>query len=104
MQFGFYNEFGDWLLVVAAYNSGAGPVYNAIKKSGSRNFWKLQYFLPAETRGHVKRFIGTHCYFQDENSLTMLTKSETTTYLKAVGDFKVKQSLKVDEQTIIAVR
>ena len=99
-----YNEFGDWLLVIAAYNSGAGPVYKAIKKSGSRNFWKLQYFLPAETRGHVKRFIGTHCYFQDENSLTMLTKSETTAYLKAVGDFKVKQSLEVDEQTIIAVR
>ncbi|MGN6165086.1 MAG: lytic transglycosylase domain-containing protein [Flavisolibacter sp.] len=99
-----YNEFGDWLLVIAAYNSGAGPVYTAIKKSGSRNFWKLQYFLPAETRGHVKRFIGTHCYFQDENSLTMLTKSETTAYLKAVGDFKVKQSLEVDEQTIIAVR
>ncbi|MGN6401181.1 MAG: lytic transglycosylase domain-containing protein [Flavisolibacter sp.] len=99
-----YNEFGDWLLVIAAYNSGAGPVYKAIKKSGSRNFWKLQYFLPAETRGHVKRFIGTHCYFQNENSLTMLTKSETTAYLKAVGDFKVKQSLEVDEHTIIAVR
>jgi membrane-bound lytic murein transglycosylase D len=99
-----YNEFGDWLLVIAAYNSGSGTVYNAIKKSGSRNFWKLQGFLPAETRGHVKRYIGTHCYFQEENSLTQLTKAETTAYLKKVGDFKAQQSLQLDGNTIIAVR
>ncbi|MGZ3911713.1 MAG: lytic transglycosylase domain-containing protein, partial [Flavisolibacter sp.] len=99
-----YTEFGDWLLVVAAYNSGSGPIYKAIKRSGSRNFWRLQNFLPAETRNHVKRFIGTHCYFQEENSLTMLTKSETKSYLKAVSDFKVRKSLALDEHTIIAVR
>ena len=99
-----YADFNDWLLVIAAYNSGSGPVYNAIKKSGSRNFWKLQAFLPAETRGHVKRFIATHCYFQEENSLTMLTRAETSAYLKKVGEFKVKQNLELDENTIIAVR
>ncbi|RYG44206.1 MAG: lytic transglycosylase domain-containing protein, partial [Chitinophagaceae bacterium] len=56
-----YKEFGDWLLVIAAYNGGPGNVYSAIKKSGgSRNFWKLQNFLPAESRTHVKKFIGTH--------------------------------------------
>jgi membrane-bound lytic murein transglycosylase D len=97
-------EFNDWLLVIAAYNSGSGPVYKAIKRSGSRNFWKLQNFLPAETRGHVKRFIATHCFFQEENSLTMLTKSETTAYLKELGAYKVKQNLELDENTIIAVR
>ncbi len=99
-----YADFNDWLLVIAAYNSGSGPVYTAIKKSGSRNFWKLQAFLPAETRGHVKRFIATHCYFQEENSLTMLTRSETSAYLKKVSEFKVKQNLELDENTIIAVR
>lgn len=99
-----YAEFGDWLLVVAAYNSGPVPVYKAIKKSGSRNFWKLQGFLPAETRGHVKRFIATHYFFQEEGSLTMLTKAETAEYLKAVTEFKIKQNLQLDENTIIAVR
>jgi len=44
-----YKEFGDWLLVLAAYNSGPVPVYRAIHRSGSRNFWALQRFLPAET-------------------------------------------------------
>ena len=33
--------FDDWLLTIAAYNCGPAPVYAAIKKSGSRNFWKL---------------------------------------------------------------
>jgi membrane-bound lytic murein transglycosylase D len=49
-----YNEFGDWLLVIAAYNGGPGNVYSAIRRSGSRNFWALQYYLPAESRTQVK--------------------------------------------------
>ena len=59
-----HNEFNDWLLVLAAYNCGPGPVYKAIKKSGSRDFWKLQNYLPLESRTHVKRFIATHYYFE----------------------------------------
>jgi peptidoglycan lytic transglycosylase D len=71
-----YSEFGDWLLVVAAYNSGAGQVYRAIHKAGSRNFWDLQYFLPAESRLHVKKFIATHYYFEGQGSVTTLTRAE----------------------------
>ena len=48
-----YKQFHDWLLVMAAYNGGPGRVYSAIKKSGSRNFWNLQYYLPAESRTYV---------------------------------------------------
>ncbi|GAC1380045.1 MAG: hypothetical protein NVSMB45_02830 [Ginsengibacter sp.] len=55
-----YKDLHDWLLVIAAYNGGSGRVYEAIKKSGSRNFWSLQYFLPTESRNHVKKFIATH--------------------------------------------
>ena len=55
-----YKDFKDWLLVIAAYNGGPGRIYNAINKSGSRNFWKLQYYLPEESRNHVKKFIATH--------------------------------------------
>jgi membrane-bound lytic murein transglycosylase D len=72
-----YAEFGDWLLVIAAYNAGSGNVYKAIKRSGSKDFWKLQYHLPKETRLHVKRFIGTHHYFEEEASLVVLTRAET---------------------------
>ncbi len=86
-----YNEFGDWLLVIAAYNSGPGKVLSAIKNSGSHNFWVLQRYLPAETRGHVKRFIATHYYFEDYGSITTLTKSETVAYRNAVNEFIAKQ-------------
>lgn len=55
-----YKDLNDWLLVIAAYNGGPGRVYTAIKKSGSRNFWDLQYYLPEESRNHVKKFIATH--------------------------------------------
>ena len=64
-----HNEFGDWLLVLAAYNGGPRPVYRAIHKSHSRNFWALQNYLPAESREHVKKFIATTYYFEGSEGL-----------------------------------
>jgi membrane-bound lytic murein transglycosylase D len=72
-----YKEYNDWLLVIAAYNGGPGLVNKAIRKSGSRNFWDLQYHLPAESRNHVKKFIATHYIFEGDGGLTTLTKKET---------------------------
>jgi membrane-bound lytic murein transglycosylase D len=71
-----YGLFGDWLLVIAAYNGGPGNVYSAIRKSGSRNFWQLQYYLPEESRNHVKKFIATHYIMEGTGGVTTLTKSE----------------------------
>jgi membrane-bound lytic murein transglycosylase D len=79
-----YKQFDDWLLVVAAYNCGSGNVYKAIKQSGSRDFWKLQRYLPTETRNHVKRFIATHYYYEGEGSLATLTKTERNNYLASL--------------------
>jgi len=83
-----YKLFDDWLLVIAAYNGGPGTVYKAIKKSGSRDFWKLQYFLPQETRLHVKKFIATHYYYEEKGSLVTLTKTEREKHLKALKEFE----------------
>jgi len=71
-----YDIYGDWLLVVAAYNSGPGGVNSAIKRSGSRDFWSLQNFLPDQTRNHVKRYIATHYIMEGKAGLTTLTKRE----------------------------
>jgi membrane-bound lytic murein transglycosylase D len=65
-----YNNLHDWLLVIAAYNGGPGRVYTAIKKSGSRDFWKLQYYLPTESRNHVKKFIATHYIMEGKGGVT----------------------------------
>src|SRR5206468_3829448 len=81
-----YAEFGDWLLVIAAYNSGPGPMYKAIHKSGSRNFWVLQRYLPAESRAHVKRFIGAHYYFEGTGSATTCTKEEAANLYQTVAN------------------
>ena len=58
----------DWLLVIAAYNGGPGRVYSAMKRSGSKNFWSLQYYLPEESRNHVKKFIATHYIMEGAGS------------------------------------
>jgi membrane-bound lytic murein transglycosylase D len=63
-----YKDLKDWLLVIAAYNGGPGVVYNAMRKSGSKNFWSLQYYLPTESRNHVKKFIATHYIMEAVNS------------------------------------
>ena len=86
-----YDDLGDWLLVIAAYNSGPGYVYKAIKKAGSHDFWRLQYFLPKETRNHVKRFISVHYYFEGEGSETTLTKAEWIKYRKEMTAFTARQ-------------
>lgn len=54
-----YDIYGDWQLVLAAYNSGPGNVNKAIARSGgSRNFWTIMPYLPAETRSYVPIFIA----------------------------------------------
>jgi membrane-bound lytic murein transglycosylase D len=83
-----FETYDDWLLVIAAYNSGPGYVNKAIKRSGSRDFWKLQYFLPKETRMHVKKFIATHYYYEEKGSLVTLTKTEREKHLQAVKEFE----------------
>lgn len=69
-----FAEFGDWLLVVAAYNGGAGRVRQAIKKKGSKDFWDIQYELPLETRNHVKKFIATQYVFETEHFQPLQTR------------------------------
>ncbi len=71
-----YNEYGDWLLVVAAYNSGGGSVNRAIVKAHSKNFWDIQYYLPLETRNHVKKFIATHYFFEGEGNTGAFTGAD----------------------------
>jgi membrane-bound lytic murein transglycosylase D len=50
-----YNEFGDWYLAMAAYNSGPGTVQSAVKRTGFADFWELyrRNVLPKETRNYV---------------------------------------------------
>ena len=66
-----YNIYNDWHLVIAAYNCGPGNVNKAIKRSGNaKDYWKIYYKLPKETRGYVPAFIAANYvmnFYQSHN-------------------------------------
>lgn len=56
-----YKIFGDWHLVLAAYNGGPGTVNKAIRRSGGKmNYWQIRPYLPLETQGYVPAFIAVN--------------------------------------------
>ncbi len=64
--------YGDWLLAIAAYNCGPGNVNKAIARAGGeKNFWRMQHFLPAETRGYVPAFLGAMYVFMHHEDFQM---------------------------------
>ena len=63
-----YKMYGDWTLVIAAYNCGPGNVNKAIRRAGGkRNYWDIYYYLPRETRGYVPAFIAATYAFHYHN-------------------------------------
>lgn len=73
-----YADFGDWNLVIAAYNCGPGRVNRAIASSkGQTDYWAIYPYLPKETRGYVPIFIAATYimnYFREHNITPMETK------------------------------
>ena len=58
-----YKLLGDWRLVLSAYNAGEGTVLKAIKKAGTKEYWKVRNFLPKETRAYVPSFYAVSYVF-----------------------------------------
>lgn len=60
-----YTMFGDWNLALAAYNCGPGNVRKAIRRAGgATNYWKIQKYLPRETRKYIPKFYATLYLFE----------------------------------------
>ena len=53
-----YSIFGDWNLVLAAYNGGPGYLKRVMAKTELSNFWDLRPHLRKETQGYVPKFIA----------------------------------------------
>jgi len=95
-----YKQTHDWLLVIAAYNGGPGRVFSAIKRSGSRNFWALQYYLPEESRNHVKKFIATHYIMEANNPLSYNNAVAVINPYDNKPDISLKEAETAETQTI----
>ncbi len=100
-----YKQTKDWLLVIAAYNGGPGRVFSAIRNTGSRNFWQLQYSLPEESRNHVKKFIATH-YIMEAGGTSSFGSNGNYGIMAnngrgtAVNPFNNKPTLSVEEMEL----
>jgi membrane-bound lytic murein transglycosylase D len=56
-----YSMFGDWQMVLAAYNAGPGTISKAIRRSGGKKtYWEIRPHLPTETQGYVPAFIAAN--------------------------------------------
>src|SRR6267378_112748 len=49
---------GDWLLAMAAYNTGALNVDRAISRAGAANYWKIYPYIAQETRNYVPNILA----------------------------------------------
>ena len=76
-----YRIFGDWNLVIAAYNCGPERINRAIHRAdGEKDYWKIYPYLPQETRGYVPAFIAANYimnYYCDHNICPMLEELRT---------------------------
>lgn len=87
-----YKIFGDWNLVIAAYNCGPENINRAIHRAGgARDYWKIYPYLPRETRGYVPAFIAANYimnYYCEHNICPMKSqlpaKSDTVVVTKDV--------------------
>ena len=84
-----YKVFGDWNLVIAAYNCGPDQLNKAIHRSkGSKDYWQIYPYLPKETRGYVPAFIAANyimTYYCEHNICPMTTRLPAKTDTVMVG-------------------
>ena len=78
-----YDIYGDWNLVIAAYNCGPGNINKAIRRAnGEADYWKIYNYLPKETRGYVPGFIAINYmmnYYCEHNICPMETNIPAST-------------------------
>ncbi len=87
-----HSIYGDWLLVIAAYNCGPGNVNKAIRRSGGyRDYWQIRKWLPRETRGYVPAFISATYLFEQDLKLDYYPEYEKMNVRR--DTVKVKQPL-----------
>ena len=95
-----YEMFGDWNLVLAAYNGGPGYLTRTMAKTGLYDYWELRPYLRRETRGYVPAFVAVNYvmnYYKEygieiQKPESSIIETDTIT-LKMQMDFSVLSEL-----------
>ena len=106
-----YKIFGDWNLVIAAYNCGPANIQKAIHRAnGETDFWKIYPYLPRETRGYVPAFIAANYvmnYYCDHNICPMRSelpaKTDTVMVSRNVHLRQIAAVLDIDIEQLRAL-
>lgn len=106
-----YKIFGDWNLVIAAYNAGPANINKAIHRAGGeKDYWKIYPYLPNETRGYVPAFIAANYimnYYCEHNICPMRTdmpeQTDTIMLYRNVHFKQVADVLGIDIEEIRAL-
>lgn len=95
-----YDMFGDWNLVLAAYNGGPGYIQRKILKTNCTDFWSLREHLREETRNYIPTFIAVNyamAYHSEYNIFgdfaNVFNREVDTLYLKAQTEFKTIEEI-----------
>jgi membrane-bound lytic murein transglycosylase D len=105
-----YQELGDWVLAIAAYNCGMGSVKRAIEKADSRDFWEIRRFLPTETRNYVPAFIAAIYVMScpDKHQITsqrsaFLKNTDTIQVSRTISLATVAVAMKLEEEELLGL-
>lgn len=104
-----YKIFGDWNLVIAAYNCGPQGINKAIRRAkGQKDYWDIYPYLPKETRGYVPAFIAANYimnYYCDHNICPMIAELPAKTDTVMVDrDIHFEQIAKVLNMDVNVVK
>lgn len=92
-----YGLFGDWQMVLAAYNGGPGTVNRAIRRSGGKKtYWEIRPFLPKETQGYVPAFIAVNYVMSYTSEHNMYSAIPKKTFL-TVDTVNVKKQITFEQ-------
>src|SRR5574344_589738 len=98
-----YKLYGDWNLVIAAYNCGEDKISKAMHRSKQTDYWQIYPYLPEETKGYVPAFIAANYimnYYCDHNICPMVTelpvKTDTVLVNKDIHLEQIAQVLNIN--------
>lgn len=106
-----YKTYGDWTLVLAAYNCGPGNVSRALARAGNaKSYWDIYDYLPRETRGYVPKFIAAvyaytyyHLHGIREQAMPQIISVDTVSVDRIMHLGQVASTLSIPIETLEAL-